>query len=264
MSSCPPGFDPSNQDQGVMCYEEQTGKLFTPAAAWLKYNGTTGPGNPIIKGITPSQPTAPATGAFGDARDLTPNEVGLLRSNTNLALIDPNLKQWFQEQGFPNFVEPADMDRTGNLITLGPAGAYQEIEALALLAYFVKCSKTPEGMKSIERIILKYLDSMSDIISSMQASSAANWWTAMMNQYQQTSILQRMGLISPYDAERTKMFLDNKFGQILDKSYFGDIVSGVTTLVQGSSIKTKGGTEAEGLGILGALPFHLEKTVGVK
>jgi hypothetical protein len=162
----------------------------------------------------------------------------LLR-NENLARIDPNPQEWFQEQGFPNWLEPKDMDRTGNFLTFNPTAQYGEVTSLLVLALAVKMSKTPEGMKLLAGIINKYLDTVGDCITSMQKASASSSLTAMINQYACTSIYERFGLISPLNAQRTKLWIDHIWGQTLNIDYFQYIAQGITTLVQGSSYKSE-------------------------
>lgn len=182
-------------------------------------------------------------------RKLSKNEALLLTENENLAKINPNPDVWFGQQGYPQFLEPADVDRVGNYLTLGPIGAYSEFEVLLLALMFGKMSQTPEGMKLAVSIINKYLDGMTRIITSMQHASASSPITALFNQYACTNIYERMGLISPYNAQRTKKWLDHIWGQILDKSWGDGIMNTVTTLVQSAEYQAAGQYGGGGAGL---------------
>jgi len=133
-------------------------------------------------------------------------------------------------------------DKVGNMLSLGPAGKYSEIESLMLIVLFDRLSKTKDGVLALQTIFSKYLDNMGRIISSMQNSSAQNWLTACINQCACSNILVRMGLISPRDHYRTLLWTDHVFGEMLRLDYVRDTVSALTTLVNSSQTTSGGGT----------------------
>lgn len=133
-------------------------------------------------------------------------------------------------------------EKVGNMLTLGPAGQYSEIESLMLIVLFDRLSKTKDGVLALQTIIGKYLDNMGKIIASMQNASAQNWLTAAINQCACSNIFVRMGLISPRDHFRTLLWTDHVFGEMLKSSYVKDTVGALTTLVSSSETTSKGGT----------------------
>lgn len=133
-------------------------------------------------------------------------------------------------------------EKVGNMLALGPAGQYSEIESMLFLVLINRLSKTHEGVLALQTIIGKYLDNMGRIISSMQNASASNWLTAAINQCACSNIYVRMGLISPRDHYRTLLWVDHVFGEMLKKDYIRDTVSALTTLVNTSETTSKGGT----------------------
>jgi len=133
-------------------------------------------------------------------------------------------------------------EKVGNMLTLGPAGQYSEMESLMLIVLFDRLSKTKDGVLALQTIIGKYLDNMGKIIASMQNASAQNWLTAAINQCACSNIFVRMGLISPRDHFRTLLWTDHVFGEMLKASYVKDTVGALTTLVNSSETTSKGGT----------------------
>jgi hypothetical protein len=133
-------------------------------------------------------------------------------------------------------------EKVGNMLTLGVAGEYSEIESLMLIVLADRLSKTKDGVLALQTIIGKYLDNMGRIISSMQNASASNWLTAAINQCACSNIYVRMGLISPRDHYRNLLWIDHIFGEMLKKDYIRDTVSALTTLVNSSQTSAGGGT----------------------
>lgn len=137
-----------------------------------------------------------------------------------------------------------DLSKTGNVVAFGPvAQEYSELEALLIVVAFKKFMDTPEGQKYLRDIIVEYLKSMATVVSSMQKSSSSNAMTALMNQYSITNVFKRIGLITAFDATQTKVWLDHYFGELLKLTYVGEIVGGLTTLVDATSTTEKYGEE---------------------
>lgn len=108
------------------------------------------------------------------------------------------------------------------------------VENIGFILLVVKLSKTPEGIKTLERIALKYLDSCTKIISSIQESCSGNWLTALNNQHITVGMTHRIGLLD--DGAYIKIFEHYRavFDKMWEKSFITDTVGSVTTLVQGS------------------------------
>jgi hypothetical protein len=107
-------------------------------------------------------------------------------------------------------------------------------EGVALLLIIANFARTPEGQKSLERIVVKYLDSCTKIIESVEDACHSNWLTALNNQHITATIGHRIGLID--DAGYLKIM--SHYQSVFDKMWQKDValgaLSGVTTLVQGS------------------------------
>ena len=112
--------------------------------------------------------------------------------------------------------------------------------------------KEPDGRKIFRDIIVKYLDNTGKIISSMQAASAQNWLTAMINQWSCTNIYARLGLITPSDQVQTKLWLDHVLGEMIAHAYISETIGALTTLVTSTS-ETAGKESTAGLATLAKL-----------
>jgi hypothetical protein len=157
-----------------------------------------------------------------------------------------------QDTGTQLSWDEADVyEKVGNMLALGPAGQYSEIETLMLVVLIDRLSKTKDGVLALQTIFGKYLDNMGKIIASMQNASAQNWLTAAINQCACSNIFVRMGLISPRDHYRTLLWTDHVFGEMLKADYVRETVSALTTLVNSSETQSKGGTS----GIANLLSF---------
>lgn len=119
------------------------------------------------------------------------------------------------------------------------------LEGAVLALLILKLSKTPEGMKSLERIAIKYMDSCARIVESIQDASHSNWLTALNNQHMAAAISHRIGLID--DGAYIKILdhyrsvFDKMFGLAAASEVMEATVTGVTTLVQGSKVSSKEG-----------------------
>lgn len=148
---------------------------------------------------------------------------------------NPELNQW---------VGPLTenmLDDTGKLITFGPAspvGLPSTIEAVVLLVALKRLSATPEGLRIIKDIAVKYLDTIGRIIEEMSQSSSAHVISCAMNQYVACTIYQRLGLMSPHDATQTRAWLDHQIGEEIYTERLGFGLSTVTTIVRSTNNST--------------------------
>jgi hypothetical protein len=170
----------------------------------------------------------------------------------------------FEENAAPKIVTERDLDRKGNILTFGPvAQEYSDLETLLLVVYFAKSMKTDDGRKDVGLILVKYLESMEKVITSMQKAAAGNVMTALINQYACTNIYARMGLITSYDQIQTKTWLDHVYGEMLKKDYAMAAVQGITTMVDATSTSTsttkEGTTEKDRYAGLATLAKVLSK-----
>lgn len=125
-------------------------------------------------------------------------------------------------------------------------------ENLALLLLIVKLSKTPEGIKTLKELAIKYLDSCARIVESVEDACHSNWLTALNNQHIAASIAHRIGLIDDGSYMKIMEHYRSVFDKMWEKSFIENTVGSITTLVQGS--KTAGAeTGATGLGALAAI-----------
>ena len=155
---------------------------------------------------------------------------------------------------------PRDIDRKGNVLAFGPmAQEYSELEALLVAVVVVKSLKTPEGMKQLFDFMKTYVTQSAHVISSLQKSSASNALTAIFNQFVSCKIYARMGLMTSFDALQTEVWLDHQIGEMLKLSYVGELIGGLTTLVDATSDivqtheETAGRTDVAGLATLAKL-----------
>lgn len=158
-------------------------------------------------------------------------------------------KRYFETNGFPRTIIP-NMDTVGNYATFGPLGSlgkYSKYGTLVMLLMLKKIGDGPDGKELLARMVIKYLDSMAKVISSMQTSSAGNWLTALMNQRTMINMLARVGFISPYDQFSESVWLDHIFAEMEKLNLLENTIGSLTTLVTGSTYE-HGGESGAGLG----------------
>ena len=128
------------------------------------------------------------------------------------------------------------------------------IEGLALLLIIKKLASSPEGLKALERIAIKYLDSCARIVESVEDACHTNWLTALNNQHISLAIAHKIGLIGNDAYIKTMDHYRSVFDKMWTAQMAGQILDGVTTLVQGAKVGTgELGTGAAGLGALAKL-----------
>ncbi len=125
------------------------------------------------------------------------------------------------------------------------------IEGLALLGIIFNFARTKEGSKSLERIIIKYLDSCTKIIESVQDACHSNWLTALNNQHITLAVAHRIGLIDDAGYLKTLSHYQSVFDKMLKISAFETTFQGITTLVQGAKTTQVGlgGEQSEAGGL---------------
>ena len=162
----------------------------------------------------------------------------------------PITPEWYTiwRKGVPIGVHKEDKFQPQDRFAFSPLPSEPiSLEGVVLALLLLKLSKTPEGMKTLERIAIKYLDSCARIIESVQDASHSNWLTALNNQHMAAAISHRIGLID--DGAYVKIM--DHYRSVLDKMFLlssvSETITGVTTLVQGS----KTGMGESGLGAAG-------------
>lgn len=150
-----------------------------------------------------------------------------------------------QRQLNPDFVEAYGVGdwivyrdayfQTQNRFAFSPLPSYPaSLEGLALLLFIKKFSDTPAGMKSLERIAVKYIDTIGDIMSSIAGASKSNPYTGLHYSVLNAGIAHKTGLIS--DGGYLKVLEQAKnmiqIMQILAAAHVA--MDGITTLVEGS------------------------------
>lgn len=125
-----------------------------------------------------------------------------------------------------------------NHLAFSPATQDLSFENLFLVVALIKLMKTPEGMKSLERIVIKYLDSCSQIVASVESACHQNWLTALNNQHIAAAIAHRIGLID--DGGYIKIM--EHYRAVFDKMYLlGGLESLGTLVIQGAQAAAPGG-----------------------
>lgn len=137
------------------------------------------------------------------------------------------------------------------------------LENMLLIGVIVKLSKTPEGLKVLRDVAVKYLDSCAKIIDSVQAASAQNWLTALNNQHMSAGIAHRIGLLDDGAYLKVVDHYRNVFDKMFTLAAITDTLGSVGTLVQGSRTSTSErepwGSQAESAAGLGTLIALLKK-----
>ena len=162
----------------------------------------------------------------------------------------PDLQQWV------GYIESGvDDARENKLVALGPAppGLAGKLEGIVLLVAIARLSKTPEGLKVLREWGTHYLDNIGHIIRGISVSSSSNVYNCLINQYVAVRIYQRMGLMSAHDAIQTCAWCDHVMGLMINKGYFSESLTGLTTLVNATSETGAGGEKSVGLASLAKL-----------
>ncbi len=129
------------------------------------------------------------------------------------------------------------------------------IEGLALLGIIFNFARTKEGNKSLERVIIKYLDSCARIVESIQDACHSNWLTALNNQMLTNQIAHRIGLIDDAGYMQVNSHYRSVFDKMLSVEVLtivgGNMMQGITTLVQGAKTTQAGlgGEQSEAGGL---------------
>lgn len=160
---------------------------------------------------------------------------GLFPDDTLQIDYKPELHNWIGPQ------TKLTLSDYGKLVTFGPAppGYPSNVEAAVLLIALLKLGKTSEGLRVIQALGVKYLDTVGKVLTAISNTNASNFMTACINNYVACTIYQRMGLMSPHDAAQTRAWLDHQTGEyILSDRVMGSL-GNLTTLVTSTSETTK-------------------------
>jgi hypothetical protein len=117
-------------------------------------------------------------------------------------------------------------------------GQQYTVENLVLLLALKKLSQTPEGMKTLEKIAIKYLESCASVVESVENACHSNWLTALNNQHIALGICHKLGLVGDHSYIKTMEHYRAVFDKMLQKGY---VVEGLSTL---TNVITKTQTSA--------------------
>jgi len=151
-------------------------------------------------------------------------------------IYNPELNQWIGP------ITEKMLSETGNPLVFGPAHGEvaQWVEQIVLLVGIKKLGETPQGVKMLGSIAIKYLDTIGRIIEEMSQSSSAHVVSCAINQYVACTIYQRLGLMSPHDATQTRAWLDHQIGEALLTERAGQSLGALTTLVRSTNTSKRG------------------------
>lgn len=134
------------------------------------------------------------------------------------------------------------------------------IENVLLAGLVIKLSKTKEGLKMLERIIIKYLESCAKIVASVEDACHSNWLTALNNQHIALAISHKMGLVD--NASYVKIM--THYRSVFDKMFIlqtaGKGIEGLHTLVQGAKVASEAGFGLSSLKGLSSIISPLKTT----
>ena len=162
---------------------------------------------------------------------------------------------WIWKKDLPIPVEKEDKFQEQNRFAFSPL-PYEplSLEGAVLLLLVTKLSKTPEGQKSLERIILKYLDSCGRIIESVEEACHSNWLTALNNQHISAAICHRIGLIDDGGYLKIMDHYRSVFDKMWQAQMAGKILDGAVTIVGGTKVGYgETGRGAAGIGALASI-----------
>lgn len=111
------------------------------------------------------------------------------------------------------------------------------IEELVLILAVVKLSKMPDGLKTLQAIATKYLDTVAKTLVALEAGASSNWLTAIVNQKLSLRVLRNLGLLTPGEALNLEQ----------DYNYIFHITIAKEGIVEGLAAA---GTLAKGIGAI--------------
>lgn len=105
-------------------------------------------------------------------------------------------------------------------------GGLPEIDSMQLLALLAvsKLAQTPEGIKTLERVAIKFLDGIFSATGKMAATAAGNDVTAWGTPVMLSAIFERFGLIAPGFNSQFHLGLS----MIAGADFAEDVISAVT------------------------------------
>lgn len=164
---------------------------------------------------------------------------------------------WWRK-GIPLIIAKEDKFLPQNRFAFSPLPYdVMSVEGVAFALIMLKLSKTPEGQKILERLAMKYMDSIASIVESVQGPAKTHWAVGLNAQTTTAAILHRTGLIDDGGYEKIVDQSRTVFDKIWTKDFVEKMASNLTTLVEGSKVSAEGGT---GLGALAAILAPLLKT----
>lgn len=112
----------------------------------------------------------------------------------------------------------------------------------------MKLIKTPDGVKTIEKLFIKHMESLTKMLDSIEGSGNTNWVTAGYSQIMASNLLHRFGLVNDGDHLRLTDHVRVTFDKMWQSGFINDTVGSLTTMVAGSRINEgKEGMSAGGL-----------------
>lgn len=127
---------------------------------------------------------------------------------------------------------------------ISPVGD-QELEMMILLLAVVKLAKTPEGLKVLRDLGVKYLDTLGKTLIALEHSSSSNWLTALINQKLSLRVMRRLGLISATEAAGLEASYNWIFNAMYTKGFIVDTVSALTSFGLGGGVQSILGKTSE-------------------
>ena len=140
---------------------------------------------------------------------------------------------------------PKTMDAAANesvALMFSPLDLNGDMEVWLALAFAAKLSRTREGLEVLNNLLGKYLDNIAHICNALSNASAANWLTALNNEFLAVSMCRRLGLISAGEAVFIHGHLTSVFNQMLVKGYVESTIGSLTSLVNNTSLGAGGGS----------------------
>ena len=97
-----------------------------------------------------------------------------------------------------------------------------------ILATWAKLYKTDP--KLLAELAEKYMDTIGNVITSMERSSASNWLTAMLNQSVAVNMLSRLGILNEQARAYLLFWYNHVFGEMEKLNALASTIGPLTTL----------------------------------
>lgn len=109
-------------------------------------------------------------------------------------------------------------------------GSDNTLMELLVAAIAIKLSKTPEGLRVVRDVAVHYIDNIGRIVSTLEASSAANWLTCAINQRLCARILKNMGMITTNECNEYMSWTSWVVGAMIAKGFVTDTLSSLSSM----------------------------------